>query len=395
MMPLLAATLAQLQHSGAPAGRIEALRRLALPTARMEDWRYFPLRPLALKRFMDGAAQHAAPMCDPPALELRWIDGRLDRSDPGTMAGAGIALGRAVVGPSEALFAGLAQLSAPERSLVRIGRSLASPLWLRRHAGPQAVAGSDLVVQVGNGVQATVIEDLRGAPREHAALSLLKVRVGSGAQLTWLRLLDDDVRSLRYARSRFHLMSRAQLRWYGLDQQVGLARHELRVLFKGKSASASVRGGALVDGREFDEHRLELVHAAPGCDSDTLWKLVGRGQGRAVFNGRIQIDAGADRTDAQLKTANLLLSQDAEIDCKPELEIHADEVRASHGATVGQLDERALFYLRSRGIGAREARALLIGAFVRELFDELTDPALRAVVEHALERRLPALDLRA
>lgn len=393
MMPLQAAALAQLERSGAPAGRIESLRGLAFPAARMEDWRYFPLRTLALKRFVDGGTQDAAPVGDPRALALHWIDGRLDRSAAGPMLAAGIALGRAVIGPAEALFAGLAQLSAPERSLVRIGRSLAAPLWLRQHAGSQGVAGSDLVVQVGNGVQATVIEDLRGVAREHAALSLLKVRVGSGAQLTWLRLLDDDARSLRYARSRFHLMSGAQLRWYGLDQQVGVARHELRLLFKGKGASASIRGGALVDGREFDEHRLELVHAAPGCDSDTLWKLVGRRQGRAVFNGRIQIDAGADRTDAQLKTANLLLSEQAEIDCKPELEIHADEVRASHGATVGQLDERALFYLRSRGIGVQEARALLIGAFVRELFDELADPTVRQVVEHALERRLPALDL--
>jgi Fe-S cluster assembly protein SufD len=111
-----------------------------------------------------------------------------------------------------------------------------------------------------------------------------------------------------------------------------------------------------------------------------------------VFNGRIAIAVGADRSDAQLRTASLLLSEQAEIDVKPELEIYADEVSASHGATVGQLDERALFYLRSRGIGLDDARRMLTEAFLRDLFDAVPEGAARLLIEQALALALPKLD---
>lgn len=395
MSALKAAALARLEQGGAGPARLEALRNLALPEPRLEAWRWFPLRQLALKRFT--ASAEAGPTVAPPAepLELRWHEGRLDRSGRQALLPLGITLGRAIAGLPLPHFAGLARVTAPERAHVRVVKDLPQPLWLRPLSGTGSLSAMDAVLQIGAGARATIVEDLRGAPREHAALSMLKVRVAHDAQLTWLRLVDDDVRNVRLAHTRFQLGPRAQLRWFGLDQQVGISRHELDVVVQGKKASVQLRGGALVDGREFTEHRLTLVHAAPGCDSDTLWKLVGRGNARAAFTGRIEIVAGADHTDAQLKTANLLLSEQAEIDCKPELEIHADEVRASHGATVGQLDERALFYLRSRGIGVQEARELLIGAFIRELFDDLPDGPLREIVAAALDRRLPALDLAA
>jgi Fe-S cluster assembly protein SufD len=133
---------------------------------------------------------------------------------------------------------------------------------------------------------------------------------------------------------------------------------------------------------------LDVRHAARDTVSDVLWRGVADGRGRGILHGGITVAPGADGTDARLQTRNLLLSAQAEIDAQPVLEIFADEVRASHGATVGQLDELALFYLRSRGLPQATARHLLIAGFCRESLDAVADPALYARLESVLDRAL-------
>ena len=137
-------------------------------------------------------------------------------------------------------------------------------------------------------------------------------------------------------------------------------------------------------GRQHVDTQLAIRHQALNTTSDSLWRGVANDRARGVFRGAILVAPGADGSDASLSNKNLLLSPSAEIDTKPELEIHADEVKAAHGATVGQLDERALFYLRSRGIPLAEARALLTAAFCRAVLDDLPNEAsARASVDPA------------
>jgi Fe-S cluster assembly protein SufD len=135
--------------------------------------------------------------------------------------------------------------------------------------------------------------------------------------------------------------------------------------------------------------QLAIHHRARDTLSSSTWRGVAGGRGRGVFRGAIVVAAGADGSDATLSNKNLLLSPQAEIDTKPELEIYADEVKAAHGATVGQLDERALFYLRSRGIPGEQARSLLTAAFARVPFESLPHEALRTHVEQLLLAQLP------
>jgi len=141
--------------------------------------------------------------------------------------------------------------------------------------------------------------------------------------------------------------------------------------------------------REHIDVHLDVRHAARDTVSDVLWRGVADQRGRGILRGAITVAAGADGADAQLQTRNLLLSPHAEIDAQPVLEIYADEVKASHGATVGQLDERALFYLRSRGVPATAARALLIAGFCREALQDIGDAESAARLDAALEARLP------
>ena len=167
-----------------------------------------------------------------------------------------------------------------------------------------------------------------------------------------------------------------------------LQRHDVDVILRGTQARHLARGVFALRGRQHVDVHLDVQHRARDTSCDVLWRGVADQRARGILHGAVTVAAGADGADARLQTKNLLLSPHAEIDAQPVLEIYADEVKAAHGATVGQLDERALFYLRSRGVPAVAARGLLIGGFCREVFDALDDE-LRRHLEAALNARLP------
>ena len=171
-----------------------------------------------------------------------------------------------------------------------------------------------------------------------------------------------------------------------------LQRIESRIDLAGTAAGCRSRGVFALRGREHVDVHLEVQHNARDTRSDVFWRGVADQRARGVFHGAITVAVGADGADAQLQTKNLLLSANAEIDTQPVLEIHADEVKAAHGATVGQLDERVMFYLRSRGIATATARNMLITAFCREVFDGLPNQPLREHLDSLLAARLPATD---
>ena len=169
-----------------------------------------------------------------------------------------------------------------------------------------------------------------------------------------------------------------------------LQRIESQIDLAETNARCHSRGVFALRGREHVDIHLDVQHNARDTRSEVLWRGVADQRARGVFHGAITVAVGADGADAQLSNKNLLLSPHAEIDTQPVLEIYADEVKASHGATVGQLDERVMFYLRSRGITAPAARNMLIAAFCREVFEGVADAALREYLDALLMARLPA-----
>jgi Fe-S cluster assembly protein SufD len=175
-----------------------------------------------------------------------------------------------------------------------------------------------------------------------------------------------------------------------LELGAGLSRHELNVRLEGDNARLSASGVLLANGRRHLDTRLGIEHIARDTRCDLVWRGLAADRARSVFHGGIVIHPGADGSDAALSNKNLLLGEGAEIDAQPVLEIHADEVKAAHGATVGQLDPTAMFYLRSRGLPEADARRLLTAAFCRDVVVAL-DPALRDGLGDALERALSRL----
>ena len=163
----------------------------------------------------------------------------------------------------------------------------------------------------------------------------------------------------------------------------------MEVRIRGTHADATLNGLTMPRGTEHVDTVIRMHHEQPDCESDQFYKTVADERGHAVFSGKIFVHKDAQRTNAYQKNDNLLLSDDAEIDAKPELEIYADDVKCSHGATCGDLDPLGLFYLRSRGLDEAQARSMLTFAFTGEVFERIVDPTVAKAARAMILARLP------
>lgn len=248
------------------------------------------------------------------------------------------------------------------------------------------------LIELRAGASLKVFEHHFGtATHAHLANTLVHVHVGRGARLAHARVQEDGDRATHLLRTDAVLASDAEYRRIDLELGSALSRHELNVRLEGDRARLIANGVLLADGRRHLDTRLGIDHIARDTACELTWRGLGAGRGRAVFHGGILIREGADGTDAALSNKNLLLSDNAEIDTQPVLEIHADEVKAAHGATVGRLDANALFYLRSRGLPEPEAQQLLTAAFCREPLSIIANPAVREQLSQRIDQALAGL----
>ena len=158
----------------------------------------------------------------------------------------------------------------------------------------------------------------------------------------------------------------------------------------GDAAEAILNGLYMVDGSQHVDHQTRIEHVAPNCPSHELYKGILDGNSHGVFNGKVYVHPEAQKTDGKQSNNNLLLSESARVDTKPQLEIFADDVKCTHGATVGRLDETALFYMRSRGIGPAQAKRLLTYAFAADVLEKIELEPLRLALEQDILKRFTA-----
>jgi len=218
---------------------------------------------------------------------------------------------------------------------------------------------------------------------------VLQVDLGVGSVLQHIRFQQEPEDTVLITNTQVLQQADSEYAHFGFDLGGGLVRHDLHTSLHGSGAKAGINGAYLLDGNRHVDNHTMVDHIAPGGSSDQYYRGVAGGCGRAVFNTRVLVHPGADETEATQSNANILLSARAEVDTKPELEIYADEVIASHGATVGQLDEQAVFYLRSRGLSEKQARQLLTTAFCRSVSDKLADPVLSEVISQRMMDVMP------
>jgi len=205
-----------------------------------------------------------------------------------------------------------------------------------------------------------------------------------------VRLIEDGREAFNISSAIVTLDSNAHFNTFGMTSGSNVSRYQPIIGFAGEGSRVEANGVNLLNGRQHADTTMLLDHAVPNCASREIFRAVIDDRGHSVFQGRIIVRPHAQKTDAKMMTRALLLSDEAEADNKPELEIFADDVTCGHGATAGALDESLLFYLRARGLSEKEAQALLIQAFVGEAIESIANDALRELAISAAERWLAA-----
>jgi Fe-S cluster assembly protein SufD len=403
------------------AAAFDVFAKTGLPHRRIEDWKYTDLRALMreakpLAAPPDAAAKARAKTAgallgDVETRRLVFVDGAFvaELSDV-----AGLEPGLAVGSLAEALSNGDPTLSshlgklAPasdaavalntalmgDGAVIRIasGSTIERPIHLLfvASAKPAATFTRSLVV-VEQGARAMLIESHEGpAGSDYQVNAALEIFVGDEAHVDHVKIIGEGADALHVSTLAAAIGARARFNAFTFTAGGAVVRNQLFLKFDGEDTVAGIRGATLIKGRQHADTTLVADHAARGCQSREMFKTVLDGEAHGVFQGRIIVRPHAQKTDAKMMTRALLLSERAEADNKPELEIFADDVQCGHGATAGALDDDLKFYLMARGIPQAEAEALLIRAFLGEAIDGIEHAGLREALMDAVVAWLEA-----
>ena len=258
---------------------------------------------------------------------------------------------------------------------------------------PVAVFPRNLVVAEENS-QVTVVEQfISGGRGAYLTAPVTEVVVEDNAVVDHYKLQRESVEAAHVATFQIHLGRASNFSSHSISWGGGLVRNDVNAVLDGEGGEATLNGLYMVEGKQLVDNHMRVDHVAPHCDSHELYKGILDGGSRSVFNGRIYVHPGAQKTDAKQTNRNLLLSHDALCNSNPQLEIFADDVKCTHGSTIGQLDELGVFYLRSRGIGEEAARSLLTYAFAADIVERIKVDPVRHDLEEFLFRRLPKGDI--
>jgi len=421
---------AQAQLPGSGIGWLDAARREnldafeagGLPDSRTEAWKHTALRALGQRRFVSSDTQAASRAVDVDGFAVPGLDGpllvfvngvfradlsRIDQLPAGLTL---LPLSKALQGDAEPLrFALSRHYREGGDVFARLNAALASDGVVLRVAADSKIAqtvrllfigapaGQALawhvrhVIELGENAELSLVEQHVAADaHQNLGTQVTDIVLRQGAKLQHVALQEISEGSTLVRHDSVQLDAKSHAALYALELGGSLVRHDLHATLAGDAARLDTGGVFALRGRQHVDTQMSIRHQALNTASESVWRGVADERSRGVFRGAIVVAEGADGSDASLSSKNLLLSGQAEIDTKPELEIYADEVKAAHGATVGQLDERSLFYLRSRGIPLAEARAMLTAAFCRAVFEALPEEGLREHINQRLMAQLPS-----
>lgn len=364
--------------------------KVGLPSRKLEDWHYTDLSQSGLTKLplaeeVRGAAQDGVihlvngflqgkPVL-PEGVRLETLDGsRVGALLPGA--------DRALTALNAGLF--------NDALVLRVSGKVETPVEILSESRGAVQFHGRLLVAVEPGASITLFETHRG---EGATFSnwVAEFFVGEGAELHHIKLQDESRDATHMAAVGIELGKGAKYRGALLHLGAKLARHEVLALLSGEAADFSLDGGTLAVGTQHIDNTTRVIHQAPHCPSHQLFKTVLDEQGHGVFQGTVFVERAAQKTNAHQLSRALMLSDRAAMDNKPELEIYADDVKCGHGATIGDIDETALFYLKSRGIDDVTARRLLVEAFLGEVTETIEIEAFRERLQTQLFDRLRSL----
>ncbi len=384
------------------------------PTTRDEHWKYTNLRRLEAREF--GIRQPDSAFTSLPAVadayQLVFVDGVFRANDStlptqsglrvttlaGLQANAGNTLNDvlATTANESCPFVALNTALTQDGLLIdaAAGVTLDKPLllsFLWSDGQQSLMAHPRVVIRAGRDSKLCVVEQFLGhGETAHFNNVVTTVQLAEGAQLEHCRIQNENTQSFHIGLLRAELAAHATLISHYINFGAALARMDINVFLQGSAASVHLNGLQFATGAQHHDTHTRVEHCVPHTNSIEDYRGIADQRGRVVFNGKVLVHEKAIKTDAKQSSRNLLLAGTAEIDTKPELEIYNDDVKCAHGATVGQLDANALFYLRSRGLSAAQARALLTHAFADHIIGQLPVAELREQLTAAGHARFGA-----
>jgi len=395
----------------------ESFSALGLPSRRQEEWRFTGLKGLDERDFDVPSAVAARVDVTPWRLDgahlLVFVDGIFspDISEIGDLPDA-VVVSNLVLGATSGSAAvarhlgSLAPLdkhpfAALNTALIADGAFIHLPAGLELErpiqmifvsgSGERSILSAPRILIVAEASSRVTVVEQHVSEGASLSCPVSEIVLGERASLEHVIVQEEALSAHHLAVRQIQVAADGRYSAQAVSLGGALARTDIGVVLEGENAEASLDGLYLGDGGQQADSHLTMRHASPHCTSHQLYKGILGGGAKAVFNGRIIVDQDAQKTDANQSNRNLLLSDDAVVNSNPQLEIFADDVRCTHGSTVGQLDEEAVFYLRSRGIGRDEAIQLLTLAFAGEILDRIPLDELRERLEEVVAERLVAM----
>jgi Fe-S cluster assembly protein SufD len=385
-------------HAARDTAAVE-FRRAGLPTVRNEAWKYTSLRALAENDFrealtsVEGGLLPAIPSVDAPRIV--FVDGRLreDLSNPPTTVAfqrfADAAEFGSLSRPQEQPVVALNTMLAEDGAILSVADGVDAGTILLVNLAAETEGRTVAFhprhsIRLGAGARLTILELCLGRGR-YLHNPVTEIDIADGATLTHIRLQDEAPEAFHLATIYADIAATGFYDAFTLTLGARTSRAEFHARLRGPGATVHLNAAQMLGGNQVGDVTTVVAHDAPNCSSRQVVKNVLAGRSRGVFQGRIEVARVAQKTDGYQMSQALLLSPEAEIDCKPELQIYADDVKCSHGATIGELNMDQLFYLRARGIPEAEARSMLVRAFLNDALEAVTHEAGRALLEQAVE----------
>jgi Fe-S cluster assembly protein SufD len=395
--------------------------RIGFPTVREEDWKYTNIAPIARGNFSPVIRNGTAPSFENDVVtsthpetensQLVFVNGIVQRNLSSVQLPDGVVVADLAEALLEPQYEGLIreQLSLSSEAngftalntalfssgafvLIRRGVELAAPIDLHfmssMQNGAARAAFPRIVVIAEENSAATIVESYVGSRGAYLTDTVVNVVVGNGARVQHYKVQSESAAAFHVA-STFAATGRdASYDSTNINLGALLSRHDVAVTFQHEGGSCAVDGLYLIGGQQHSDTHSVIDHRVAHCTSRQLYKGVLDGKSHAVFNGKVFVRHGAQQTDAQQTNKNLLLSDEARVDTKPQLEIFADDVKCTHGAAVGQLNEDELFYLESRGINPALARNMLTYGFAEEVIEKIKIDSIKRSLDQAVMNSL-------
>jgi Fe-S cluster assembly protein SufD len=409
------------------AGALAHFTALGLPTTRQEEWRFTSVQAIADTAFTLPRSPRAdAPnarairpfeVCEAGRHLLVFVNGRYSGAlssvaglPPGVKVGSladALKIDAELVRRHLGGYAGTAQhpFAALNTAFVHDGGFVHVPasvvmeepiqfLYLSVPGAEPTVSHPRSLVVAERLSRVSVVETYAShGDGAYLTNAVMEIEAGDGARVDCYRIQRESEKAFHVATTATHQGRDSIVHLHAVVLGAALARHDIRVVLDGNNGLALLNGLYILEGAQHADHHTTIVHAKPHCESHEYFNGVLDERSRGVFNGRIIVREGAQKTDSKQTNNNLVLSEDARADSQPQLEIYADDVKCTHGATLGPLDDKAMFYLTSRGIPKAEARSLLTYGFGAEIIERMEIAPLRAQLDRLIRRRLLGAEL--